>query len=110
MFLLVLILYQIWLYFVLSFPCMFVGFNIRVECESLLKNCEDSEVRNLLAIGLRVDNPWKATWEAHAGSWKDYYQAVFRESLCDLANSRVTRETLCLEFLKFVFLISLPTL
>ena len=22
---------------------MFVGFNVRVECESLVKNCEDSE-------------------------------------------------------------------
>ena len=37
--------------FVHSFPCMFVGFNVRVECESLVKKCEDSEVRDFLAIG-----------------------------------------------------------
>ena len=43
---------------------MFVGFNVRVECESFVKNCEDSEVRNLLAM--RMNNPRKAMWEAHA--------------------------------------------
>ena len=37
---------QIWLYFVQSFPCMFVEFNVKVECESLVKNCEDSEIRD----------------------------------------------------------------
>ena len=57
MFLLGLIPYQIWLYFVQSFPCMFVGFNVRIECESLVKNCEDSEVRDLIVTGLRLDNP-----------------------------------------------------
>ena len=56
MFLLALIPRQIWLYFVQSFPCMFVGFNVRVECESLVKNCENSEIHNLLMIGLQVDN------------------------------------------------------
>ena len=30
---------------------MFVGFNVRVECESLVKNCEDNEVRDWLASG-----------------------------------------------------------
>ena len=34
------------LYFVQSFPCMFVEFNVKVECESLVKNCEDSEIRD----------------------------------------------------------------
>ena len=43
--------------FVQSFSCMFVGFNVRVKCESLVKNCEDNGVRDLLAIDLQVDNP-----------------------------------------------------
>ena len=30
---------------------MFVGFNVEVECESLVKNCEDSEVRVWLVSG-----------------------------------------------------------
>ena len=38
------------------FLCMFVGFNVRVKCESLVKNCEDSEVRDLLVIDSQVDN------------------------------------------------------
>ena len=52
MLLLALIPCQIWLYFVQSFPYMFVGFNVRVECENFVKNCEDNEVRDLLATGL----------------------------------------------------------
>ena len=35
---------------------MFMGFNVRVECESFVKNCEDNEVSNLLATGSLVDN------------------------------------------------------
>ena len=30
---------------------MFVGFNVEVECESLVKNCEDGEVRDWLVSG-----------------------------------------------------------
>ena len=30
---------------------MFVGFNVKVECESLVKNCEDSEVCDWLTSG-----------------------------------------------------------
>ena len=48
------------------FPFMFVGFNVRVECESLVKNCENSEVRDWLATSLQVDNPQKAMLDAHA--------------------------------------------
>ena len=40
-----------------SFPCMFVGFNVKVECESLMKNYEDNEVRDLLTTDSWVDNP-----------------------------------------------------
>ena len=40
---------------------MFIRFNVRVEYESFVKNCEDSEISDLLAIGMRVDNPRKAT-------------------------------------------------
>ena len=35
---------------------MFVGFNVRVECENLVKNCEESKV-----TGSKVDNSQKAT-------------------------------------------------
>ena len=40
---------------------MFVEFNVRVECENLVKNCEDSEVRDLLATNSRMDNLCKVT-------------------------------------------------
>ena len=40
---------------------MFMGFNVSVECESLVKNCEDNEVHDLLAPSLLVDNPRKVT-------------------------------------------------
>ena len=35
---------------------MFVGFNVRVECESLVKNWVDSEVRDLLVTDSQWDN------------------------------------------------------
>ena len=40
---------------------MFMGFNVKVECESLLKNREDSEVHDLLTTDSRVDNLQKVT-------------------------------------------------
>ena len=33
--------------FLQSFPCMFVGFNVRVECERLVKNCEEQSISQL---------------------------------------------------------------
>ena len=39
-----------------SFPCIFMGFMVRVECESLVKNCVDSEVRDLLVTDSQRDN------------------------------------------------------
>ena len=36
---------------------MFVGFNVRVKCERLVKNCEDNEICDLLVTDLQVDNP-----------------------------------------------------
>jgi len=71
------------------FPGMFVGFNVKVECESLVKNCEYSEVHDLFATVLWVDNPRKVTWEAHAGIWTVFCQAIFCGSFRDLANPRV---------------------
>ena len=44
------------MYFIQSFPCIFMGFNVRVECESLVKNCVDSEVRDLLVTDSQRDN------------------------------------------------------
>ena len=60
---------------------MFVGFNVRIECVKLVKN---RTTHDLLKIGSRVDNSWKVTWEAHAGSWRVKCQ----EASCDLANSQ----------------------
>ena len=40
---------------------MFVGFNVKVKCESLLMNCEDSEVHDLLTTDSRVNNLQKVT-------------------------------------------------
>ena len=40
---------------------MFVGFNVRVERESLVKNYEDSEVRDLLVSGRAVKGHVRST-------------------------------------------------
>ena len=48
----------------------------------------------------QLDDPRKITWEAHVERWRVKCQAVFRESLCNLANPRVTRKTLCLNDFK----------
>ena len=53
-----------------------------------------------LATCSRVDNPWNVTWEANAGCWKVFCQAVFRKSFHDLAKSRMACETLCLDDFK----------
>ena len=41
------------------FLVIFVVFNVRVDCESLVNICEESEVRNWLATDSWVDNPQK---------------------------------------------------
>ena len=82
---------------------MFVGFNVRVENKSLVKNCEDREVRDLLTIDLQVDNLQKVTWKAHDGIWTVFCKAVFCKSLRDLANLRVTHKTLYLDVFKECF-------
>ena len=43
------------------FPCMFVGFNVRVECESYVKNCEDSEVRDWFTSGQPAKSHMRST-------------------------------------------------
>ena len=48
------------------------------------------------------------TWGVHAGSWRVKCQTVLCESLRDLANLRVTHETLCLEDYKCDLSSSLP--
>ena len=79
---------------------MFMGFNVKVECESLLKNREDSEVHDLLTTDSRVDNLQKVTWEAHARNQIVSFQVVFCVSLRDLVNLWVTRKTLYLDDFK----------
>ena len=79
--------------FIQSFSCMFVGFNVRIECVKLVKNrttCDllanGSWVDNsqLACDWLWVDNSRKVTWEAHAESWRVKCQ----EASCDLTNSQ----------------------
>ena len=66
---------------------MFVGFNIRIKCEKLVKNCENRTTHNLLTTGSRVNKPQKGMWEAHAETWKFKCQKASRDSSHDLANS-----------------------
>ena len=47
--------------FIQSFPCMFVGFNLTVECKSLVRLAKNNEVHDLLATDSRVDNLRKVT-------------------------------------------------
>ena len=85
------------MYFSQSFPCMYVGLNVRVEHERLVKN---SEVHDLLATSLQVDNPRKAMWQVHVGRWRVKCYDGFRESFRNLANSQVTH---CLDDFKVCF-------
>ena len=39
------------------FLCMFVGFNVRVECESLIKNCEEQSILRLAHDWLTSEKP-----------------------------------------------------
>ena len=68
---------QIWLYFVQSFPYIFVGFNVRVECESLVKICEESE----FATSSWVDQPVKGHVRSTCKNLISFCYAVFCESL-----------------------------
>ena len=40
---------------------MFVGFNVRVECECYVKNCEDNGGRNWLTSGQSAEGHMKST-------------------------------------------------
>ena len=40
---------------------MFVGFNVRVECESLVNNCEDNEVRDWVVSGQPAEGHMRST-------------------------------------------------
>ena len=41
---------------------MFVGFNVKVECENLVKNCEDSEVCDRLISGQPAKGHMRSTY------------------------------------------------
>ena len=111
MILLALIPCQIWLYFVQSFSCIFLRFNVRVGCESLVKICEESEVRNWLAIDSWVNNPQKVTWEAYARIWTVFARLYFASHFSTQAKSRVTHETHYLNLFEMCFShFFLPTL
>ena len=71
------ILRQIWLYFVQSFPCIFVRSNVRVECESSVKICEESEVCNWLKSRQSTKGHMKST----CCNLNSCCQVIFHESL-----------------------------
>ena len=41
--------------------------NVRVECESFVKNHENNKFRNLLATSSWMDDLQKTTWKARVG-------------------------------------------
>ena len=96
-----------WLLFHVKFDCIlfnhflvfFVGFNVRVECESYVKICEESE----FATGSQVDNP-KRPREKHMLEFEQSHARLdFTNHFMTLTKSQVTRETLCLEHFKVCF-------
>ena len=56
-----------------------------------MKNCEDSEIHDLLATNLQVDNLQKVTREVNVRNWTISCHAVFRKSLHD--SGQVASET-----------------
>ena len=74
-----------------------MGFNVRVECESLVKICEEGE----FMIGLRLTTRERSHEKHMLESEQSHGRLVF---VSDLQNS------LPRAFLKCVFLIPLPTL
>ena len=89
-----------------NFPVFFVGFNVNVECESLVKIYEEGE----FMIGLRL-TPRERPHEKHMlESEQSYARPDFASHFVTQAKLRVTYETHCLNFLSVLFLIPLPTL
>ena len=77
-----------------------MGFICNGFSSKLVKIAQDSEVRNLLTTSSQMDNLQRATWGAHAGSWRVKCQRWISRVTRDLANSRVTREILYLDDFK----------
>ena len=78
------------------FPVFFVGFNVRVECESLVKICEEGE----FAIGSWVTT-CKRPHEKHMLESKQSHARLdFASYFATQAKLWVTHETYCPEFFK----------
>ena len=98
---------QNWLYFSQSFPCMIVGFDVRVECENLVKICEEPWsswlARDWLASGLPTKGHVRST------CWKLKESSAKRHLVTHLA-TRPTREMYCqLVLVCFTLVFSLIT-
>ena len=95
------------LYTVQSFYCIFVWFNVRAVCESLVKNLWRSGFRVLTREYWLVK---QATWEAHARIWRVIEKLVFAsDSQLRLSHEWATKPTAYC-FLECDFSHSLPTL
>ena len=46
-----------------SFPYMFVRFNVRIECEKLMKNCEEKTIRDWLTSGQPAKSHMRSVYE-----------------------------------------------
>ena len=88
-----------------NFPVFFVGFNVKVECESLVKIYEEGE----FMIGLRL-TPRERPREKHMlESEQSHVRLDFTSHFMTQVKLRVTHETHCLNFLSVLFLIPLST-
>ena len=46
-----------------SFPYMFVRFNVRIECEKLVKNCEEKAIRDWLTSGQPAKSHMRSVYQ-----------------------------------------------
>ena len=46
-----------------SFPYMFVRFNVRIECEKLVKNCEEKTIRDWLTSGQPTKSHMRSVYQ-----------------------------------------------
>ena len=91
---------QIWLYFLQSFPCIYVGLFVRDECERLVKNQESKKNQcnswlalEKLARRVTLERPRVKHMNR---SWRVMPSCQIREYFARKAISRGTREILCL--------------
>ena len=79
-----------------SFPCMFVGFMVRVECESLVNNCEERRTLRLAyEWTIRERPPKKHMLEAEESSARRHLAIHLASHLTTRPTHKMTREMHC---------------